>query len=78
MQIDDSFEWRVVAQALLNLLNSSLETIVHIIHELDRKPMYILLIIAFYNYWACSVTAFRLTFWVSSSPVEQWSVLVGL
>lgn len=49
MQIDDRFEWRVVAQALLNLLNSSLETIVHIIHELDRKPMYILLIIAFYN-----------------------------
>lgn len=49
MQIDDRFEWRVVAQALLNLLNSSLVTIVHIIHELDRKSMFILLIIAFYN-----------------------------
>lgn len=49
MQIDDRFEWRVVAQASLNLLNSSLITIVHIIHELDRKSMYILLIIAFYN-----------------------------
>lgn len=49
MQIDDRFEWRVVAQALLNLLNSSLITIVHIIYELDRKSMFILLIIAFYN-----------------------------
>lgn len=49
MQIDDRFEWRVVAQALLNLLNSSLIITVHILHELDRKSMYILLLIASYK-----------------------------
>lgn len=39
----------LLPKLLLNLLNSSLIITVHILHELDRKSMYILLLIASYK-----------------------------